>query len=138
MLDTVKQQRSIISTNPTPSAMTDVKLSEWESSVDGLAASVEQLRRSVHAASAFVNNNTRTAASHLRDVLRQRHSDVTAARTQEEANGINTSTMSAQIRSATAALADVDAVCDEILEATVSEYVSRSPVPSSCGFGEVL
>ena len=37
---------------------------------------VEQLKRSVHAASAFVNNNTRVAASHLREFVRQKHSDV--------------------------------------------------------------
>ncbi len=37
---------------------------------------MEQLKRSVHAASAFVNNNTRVAASHLREFVRQKHSDV--------------------------------------------------------------
>ena len=38
----------------------------------------QQLKRSVHAASAFVNNNTRGAASHLREFVRQKHSEVGA------------------------------------------------------------
>jgi hypothetical protein len=129
MYDTVKQQRAMIAGNPTPSAMSYEKLSEWEASADSLTAAVEQLKRSVHAASAFANNNTRTAATHLRDVVRQRHADISAAKTQEEAGGVNMGTISGQIRAATAALADVDAVCDEVLESTVAEYVKcRQPV----------
>ncbi len=36
----------------------------------------------MHVASAFVNNNTRVAASHLREFVRQKHSDVVAVKTE--------------------------------------------------------
>jgi hypothetical protein len=39
----------------------------------------------------------------------------------QEHNGVDTSTMGAHTRGATAAIQDVDAVCDEVLESTVTE-----------------